>query len=252
MAFFMELTKRACRLYRASFTRVLPFSIPFAVLIHFVQDGHHYVPLAWQKQYQGLSMFFAVLSLPLLAGVIIRIDEVAKRKTVSLSDTLSLLFNRFITLIAVLVSMILLPAIVFLIGFIIEFVLLGMKAPLLVINLWRIFLCFALFASITPKLFSIFLVFTEDLDANSALEKSDKLTKGVFFQTFLIGLQGVLFLILIFSFASLSVWLVPALKAVPRILLDVIGQAIVAFTLAWSFALWMTQMADRESKVKSA
>lgn len=248
----MSLTTTACHLYTQSLLNVLPVSISFALILHLIQNGAQYLPDAWKSLTLSISMFLGVLTLPLLSGFIIVIDRVSKGHPVKLKDDLLEILQRFPSLMATLVSMLLIPAIIFAIAVGIQLYLLGTHAAPVIIIVFRVMIGLVIFAAFTPKLFSPFLVFTHSLDSNSALEMSELLVKGSFVKTFLYGLYGLVFFGLLLTLSTWLPYLVPSTKEISVPLLQSIGQILVAILGSWSFALWMTLLADAQCRKKEA
>lgn len=247
----MNLTTTACHLYRQSLMKLLPLVIAFAFILHLIQNGHLYVPEPWKKQYLSISMFLAVFTLPILALYIIVTDRVSKGKPILHKADLEEVAQRFPSLMAVLISMLLIPSILFAIGIGIQLYLLSAHAPTIAIVTLRVVIGLLIFAAFTRKLFAPFLVFTDSLDSNSALETSDILVKDNFFKTYLYGLSGLVFFGLLLTFADWLPWLIPQAKAISAPMLHIIGQVLVAGLGSWSFALWMTQLADSQCRKKN-
>lgn len=243
----LNLITTACHLYRQSLWRILPLSIAFAVIMHLFQDGHSYFPEAIQAKFHAISMFLIVFTLPILAGYIVVIDLVSKGKTFTYSDVIAKVVQGFVALMAVLISMLLIPAIIFAVITGIHLIMLSTHTNFLNIYVYRTLLAVVVYFFFTSKIYAPVLVFTDNLDSNSALDLSDTLVKGDFLKTFLYSLYGGAFFVAILTFSLWLPLIIPTAHLNP-LLIDVLGQIIVAVLGSWTFALWLTMLADNQSR----
>lgn len=243
----LQLFGTACKLYRVSFIKLMPLTITLALIMHLFQNGYAYFPPIIQAQYTGICMFLIVFSLPVLAGYIVAIDSIAKGKPFSYEDIALTTIKNFTGLMGVLISMLLIPAIIFAVITAIHLLILNAMLPLLNVYVYRTFLALIIYATFTSKIYAPVLVLTESLDVNSALEKSDSLVKGKYLTTLLYSVYGGAFFTAILTFSLWSPLFIPMLQTNP-FLGDILGQIAVVIFSSWSFCLWVTLMANAETK----
>lgn len=231
----------ACHLYGQSFTALLPFSLVFAILL-----GLMHLPL-----FQNWGIFLGVLTLPVFIGWIMVLHAAQQGKPYSLLQIVDAILDKFISLMGVFFSMLLIPSIILCGGIIVGLLLESKKVDPTAILFFRIFIGLSLFTALISKSMAPLLIFTESLDPNSALEKSETLVHPHFVKTFFYMLYAIVFFGLLLTLAHWLPWLIPSLKTLPSIILNLCSAALAAVVGPWSIALWLAQLSDLQASSSS-
>lgn len=222
----------ACRLYGQSFFRLLPFSFIFVILLRLM-----HMPLL-----QNGTILLGVLTLPVFISWIMVLNGTHQGKPCSLIQIISTILDKFVSLMGVFFSMLLIPAIILCGAIIVGLFLESKKIDATAILFFRIFIGLTLFTTLISKSMAPLLIFTESLDPNSALEKSETLVDPYFIKTFLYELCAIAFFGLLLSSSSWLPWLIPALSTLPSIALNLGSEVLTALLAPWSIALWLAQL----------
>lgn len=235
------LTPTTYRLYCRTIRATIGLTATLALSMHLVFNPAYFPP-TWQSLQRSLMTFWLALVLIVFCSGIIVIDNLAKAKNLSIFEMGYLLLERFTSFMGTLFSSVLVPAIIFIIGIVVEIILHHPSVPPLSIIPWRLFVGLIIIASVTSKFFSLLLVFTERLDTNTALEKSQILVKNNFGKTYFVILIGLLYFGLL---ATLTQWfprLFPALTGIPAEGFALISQLLFALTGSWPLVLWLSHL----------
>src|SRR5258708_4368024 len=99
----------ATKLYRKGFSRALPISFVIVAIIYIAQHGQTYMPLQWQHLFKQASAFAVVFIVPLYGALVIVLAQTHE-------NVLEAVGSRFLSLFGCLISMLLVPMIVLVIG----------------------------------------------------------------------------------------------------------------------------------------
>ena len=239
------LIRHTCRLYRLSLLKVLPVSILMIAIYHLCLFGKNYIPTDTQAKFHQLMMFIALFSLPLFSTIVILMLEIGEQKASSYRNAIHTSLLKFLSLVGCLISMILLPIIVLTIG-IICFLLIGRfvpGVPVIVYAILEILIGFAVFLAMVPKIIAPILIFSENKDANAAVDAAEQSIKMAFARTLLwtfygLGLLGFITILPrifqhFFNKSSLN-------SMIP----EAIAEVLLILILPWVIALMVMQAKD--------
>lgn len=260
------LFSTTCKLYYKSLKSTLPVSFIavfiFVVLFHL----NALFPKLQNIAMRGpgglgigeLAMISAILLLPWLGVIwLIQIQYVAK-KPISYPHLFSVAYQRLLALLGCLISLCLLPAIV--LGVLIVshilflawaktgspqwFALLNNPLHLL---MQKIALGLLLLAILSNKLFAPLLVFSDELNAESAIELSPVLVKHHAIKTYFYHLYGIAIIVLAYALPQIIQYFAPQLKWPPIITLG-ISIVLVALLLPWTLSFWLVRSWDLKAR----
>lgn len=221
----------ACRLYGQSFYALLPFSLIFVILLHLM-----HMPFLHNE-----VVFLGVLTLPVFIGWLLMLDNARQGKSYSVIEIIDLILSKFLSLIAVFFSMLLIPSIILCVGIMIALFLEMKNVDPTGILLFRIFIGLCIVITMVPKSMAPLLIFTDFLDPNAALEKSEELVKAHFINTLFYELYAIAFFGLLLTASSWLPWLIPGLPLSP-LALSLGCEGLTALLGPWSIALWLGQL----------
>jgi hypothetical protein len=234
------LIRHTCKLYGLSLLKVLPLSLSVVVIYHLVRFGEIYF-----GQSQQLIMFIAILCLPLFSAMVVLILQVGEEKSLSLKSLFMPPLQRFLSLLACLVSMILVPLIVALVG-VVGYFLMGhffTKLPAEVFFLLKILIGLAVFFVLLPKIFAPILLFSESLEVNTALDTSEELVKMQYARTLIFTLYGLSLLWFIAILPTLFQFYFKKV-ALSSLVLELMAEGLLVLILPWVITLFVMQAKD--------
>jgi len=245
----LPLIKTASHLYRISLLPVLPIAGLVGLMGVFMRFGGHFLQGKYAANHQQISVVLLII-LPALLGLIFKImDNIAKGHSFAYGQLFIFGCERFLSLIGCLLSMLLLPAITLGACIGIYFVLKINHFSSLFLLSWMGISVLILFAAFVKNIFAPLLVFTDQLDANSALDKSNMLTKGVFFSVYIISFLAILTLFLLAYLPSLVFHFFPhAVLNIPDILLSIFSTLFLIFFGPWAFAILLVTQYDMQCR----
>jgi hypothetical protein len=252
--------KTVCHLYRISVIKVLPVSILLLLIYDFIRFGSVLFPKQYTHYHLHAACVALLIFLPLIGTLFCIQDAIGKEKPIEYLKLIIFTATRFLSLMGCLFSMLVFPGLIFLICIGVYFGLamkgaaiahvLGWKVfPVEIILGWKIFSEFAVFAAFVSKILAPILVFTDEQNANDAVDNSEKLIQGYFVRTFIFTLYAFLLLFFLSDFSYLATAYFHSLKHVSSMILEGIGQLLLLIIGPWSFALLLTQKYDLQSRV---
>ncbi|HRE30958.1 MAG TPA: hypothetical protein PLD88_03195, partial [Candidatus Berkiella sp.] len=173
------------------------------VILHYFRYGKGYLPIAWQPYHLQSAMVLLILSLPVIGAMIAVIDKVAQNSPYTVWTLTKEVGARFLSLMGALISIALLPLILFGVCYAIYFYLIYLHLPVNRLFAWQIFSLLLVFLSIVTKIYAPWLIFSDGLDANDAQDMSSLLVKGRFLKTFIHGLFAVLVIVFLIKLPGL-------------------------------------------------
>lgn len=225
----------ACSLYRNRWSSVLPYSlllVSFYSLISFID---FYIPTRWLAYYYQGASCLIILLVPLMTGFFNLLDN-RSPSALSYGQLFHQLWQKVLTIFGCLISLCVLPGLLFIAFLILSFLLIRyghISAPLFFI--WMGFAGLGIFAAIVPKLLAFSLIFTDNLNANEAIDQSEALTKCHFFSSLIYSLFAVLLISFIIHLPSLIPYYLG--NVVPLIWLQLISGVLLVVVGPWCFAL---------------
>ena len=243
------LITKACHLYKISLLRVLPIILVIVLMISFMRLGVYFLSPEYHKMFYKSSFVLILFILPLCGMMFVVMNDIAQGKKIALTDHFANLLDRFLSLMGSMISVLLLPAVMFGIG-VVGYLFAGMHhlSPMLLLG-WKVFIEVVIWALIIPKLFSPILVFTDHLDANTSVDASAKLVKGHYWRTFVYSGYGVLLLILIAGIPMLmNLYAHSIYQMAPMLAWEALVCALLVTLAPWTFALLLVQQYDLQMR----
>ncbi len=239
------LIRHTCHLYRLSLIRVLPLSLLMIAIYHLLLFGKNYIPALYQARFHQLMMFIVLLALPLFSMIVLLILQIGEQKSPSYLSAIKTSLNKFLSLVGCLISMILLPLIVLTVGIICYFLIGHFFSPLpiIVFAILEAIIGLGIFLALIPKIIAPILLFSEDKDANSAVEAAEQSTKMAFGRTILWMFYGFALL----GFIAISPGIFGLLfkkTALNPMILEWVAEGVLVIILPWVMALWVMQAKD--------
>jgi len=246
-----DLLKTTCHLYKISLLRVLPYSFLCVAILHFFNYGKAYLPLAWQPYHQQSAMFALIALLPILGAMITTIDHIATDKPATPSVVLKETALRFLPLLGALVSIALLPMILIGVCFAAYYGLIYYHVNFNILFAWLCFTMLLIFTVMVSNIFVPWLIFSDDLDANAAQDKSRFLVKGYFLRTLTHSLFAVLIIIFLLKLPGLFSYYFAGMK-IPVIGIEFIAEAILMLIGPWSLVFLLSNKYDLQARKKES
>ena len=228
----LKVITTACRLYRQSFWSMLPFGLAIAGLLLLI----HLPQLA------NVKVFLMVLCIPLMMAWIIVCDEINKQKKPNFLDIVSILIEKFPSLIGTWANMLFIPIIIAVVGIALIFCLAYLKLPSIFVTGLFCLLGLIIFAMLVPKWMAMLLIFTDSLDANSSIEQSETLVKKHYLKTFLLIGYGLLYFGLLLTMATWLPFLIPSIKTLDLFWLQGLSALLTGVLGPWFVALWIAHL----------
>lgn len=253
-----QLLKASIEYLFASLAATIPITILFLLILTTINYGTDIFTLlaekfelgkgkeiaGYKEQFDVFVMVLAIVLLPLMGMYFTEIHHRIESQAIHFFQILGYVCSRFLSLIGTFISISLLPMFILLLSIGAYFLLLFIKIPVQIFFFAPWVLFALLLLSIIPKLFSVVLVFTEKLDANSAIEKSITMVKGYYWRTVLYALFAISILLFIGNFEAMGVFYFTALKSIPTWWFDVAMGIALFFALPWSCSLWVCHERD--------
>lgn len=237
-----------CHLYKKSVIKLLPFSILCVAMLGFMRFGNLLLP-KHAPLFQQLSMFVLILLFPAIGMIFSCLDKIAKQQSFSYGSILLAVAKRFISFMGCLFSMTLLPLIVLAlcIG---GYLFLSHKlVPYFFLFLWVVISYFLLVATLITKIIAPILVLTDNQDANDAVDTSERLIKGSYFQAFIYTLYAILLLVFLIKLPMIIHFFLPSLtNSLSPLLLEGFAQVLLILIGPWSFALLLAYKYDLQAR----
>lgn len=244
-----ELLKTTCHLYKITLLRVLPFSFLCVAILYYFNYGKALLPLAWQHYHQQSAMFALIALLPIIGAMITTVDHFATDKSCAPSVVLKDTAIRFLSLLGALVSMAFVPMILLGVCAAAYYALIYYHANFNVLFAWLFLTQFLIYAAIVSNIYVPWLIFSDDLDANAAQDKSSFLVKGYFFKTFSHGLFSILLIIFLLKLPGLVNYYFAGLK-IPVLQIELVSKALLMLLGPWSLVFLLTNKYDLQARKK--
>jgi len=262
-----ELLQTTCHLYTISLLRLLPYSLLCVGIIHYFRYGKAYLPHDWQHLHQQSAMLLLVIMFPLMGIMITIIDKIATNTPATTGNVIKETATQFLSFMGALASIAFIPMI--LLGLCIGayFALLYFRVNMHVAFAWIWFSKLLIFASIVPKVYAPWLIFSDGLEANDAQNISSVLVKNHYFKTFTNSLFALLVIVYflevpeMFGYYFANIHIAPLwVELVAEGLLAIIGPWSLVFLLTNKYNLQLRKKAEiadpdyhaRKQKVQSA
>ncbi|MCS5712124.1 hypothetical protein [Candidatus Berkiella aquae] len=242
------LLKTTCHLYRISLLRVLALSALFVVILHYFRFGKAYLPIAWQPYHLQSAMVLLILSLPVIGAMITVIDKVAKNSPYTFWTITKEVGDRFLSLMGALISIALLPLILFGVCYAIYFYLIYLHLPVPALFAWQIFSLLLVFLTIVTKIYAPWLIFSDGLDANDAQDMSGLLVKGRFLKSFIHALFAVLVIVFLIKLPGLIEYYFSAAKSAPQWAIALVADIILMIIGPWSLVFLLTDKYNLQNR----
>lgn len=247
-----EFFKAVCRLYNKSLFATLPFSILAVLLFDIFLRLQHWLPMFQKSSLLPLGMIGAILCLPIIPVIWLIQIAVRQKQPITYRTFFLLAYQRLLGLFGCLISMLLLPMVV------LGLLLMGAMGVWYWVSTqanphtwawlfepfglygFKIGVGFILMAVINAKLLAPLLIFTDNLDPESALIKSSALIKPQQFRAYLYHLYGFLILVFAYQLPTLILMFLPQLTVaywVPMLISDLL----VGLLLPWTLSLWLME-----------
>lgn len=203
------------QLYRASFLKTLPISLCCTAIYCFIR----YAPRLFPQQAPTLidiSIVLGILSFPLLMALIWVINHIYNNIPYHYRELPEILFDRFLSECGVIISLLLFPALIIVLG-IVGYLFIGTQKSCppaclnLLLNGWCILVAWLVLVVSVTKLFAPVLVITDKMGANEAIETSIKYVKGYYWRILVHSTISLAGLGVILLFPALLIVYLPAL-----------------------------------------
>ncbi len=237
-----------CKLYRLSLPKVLALNISLLLVLNFIRFGASLYPAPYAHLHSQIAIFAVVILLILSGTLFCAIDGVAKGMTTSYKNLLYFTLSRFLPFAGCIFSMFLLPALIMGVCVGVYFFLGFRQVNTLYMFSWLCITGLILIAAFIPKLFAPILVFIDNLGANESIDESARLVKGNFFRSFVFCLLAILVVLFFIMLGKILAVFIPELKAQPQMVIESVGQVLLAFIASWSFALLLILKYDLQQR----
>jgi hypothetical protein len=240
--------KTVCHLYRISLLKVMPVSLLLLLIYNFMRFGDVLFPKQYTHLHIQIAAFATLILLPMFGTLICIQDAIGKGNPVEYKKLFIYTVMRFLSLMGCLFSMLVFPGIVFLFCIGVYFLLAMKGLPITIILAWSALSGFLVFGAFVTKIIAPILVFTDEQNANDAVENSEQMVKGYYIRTFIFSLYAILLLFFLSKFSYMATGYFHSLKEVSPWILEAIAQVLLFIIGPWSFALLLTQKYDLQSR----
>lgn len=207
-----------------------------------------YVPLLVPIQHKGNATTIAMLALiaiiPLLSMMVMIINNNLEAKPAHYGTLLVYSLQRFLSIMGCVVSSSLLPLIIVLLCIITYFFLLSVQTPLIILFLTPSITYLLVALSIVPKLFSVILTLTENMDTNTALETSSAMVKGFFGRSFFYFLFALSVIVFTANIPKMVLFYFPSETNLPGWASFSLSTISILIVAPWIVSLWVVHQKD--------
>lgn len=254
-----ELLSMTCKLYTKSLGVTLPVSIVGVFLFYLAFHVATLFPdLAHTMLGEG-AMVAAFLLLAWIGVLWLILIERMNNRSVRYGALFLQAYQRLLSLLGALISMCFIPAIIiglFLVAYLLllnwahaaNLALMNTLSDPWILTLIKMGIGLLLLAVMSSKLFAPLLVFSDQSDAESALDASAALVKHHRMRTYMFQLYGLLILILAYQLPEVIKAVYPDLYPVPGYLAIALRIGLVGLLLPWTLSFWLIQCLDLKAR----